>query len=158
DRRSLAFDRIHGARDGGGESDAVFRVADVVVHGLRNRNDLHALPVELGGIAEGVVTPDGDQVIQAQRLDILLHRGSDVVHAGGDAFLGALHLGETLPFEHRRELLHLRRIGPGTVQIGAAGAVDGAGVFAIEGQNVAGAAGRVLQIDVRQTLPSFANS
>ena len=65
---------------------------------------------------------------------------------------------EILAFEHGRQLLHLRGIGARAVQVGAAGAVDGAGILAIERQNVAGAAGGVVQIDVGQALPSAADA
>ena len=44
------------------------------------------------------------------------------------------------------------------MQVGAAGAVDGAGVLAIQRQHVARAAGRILQVDVGQPFPAAANA
>ena len=40
----------------------------------------------------------------------------------------------------------------------AAGAVDGAGVFAVERQDVARLAGRIVEVDVGQALPAAANA
>src|SRR5262249_33311221 len=51
-----------------------------------------------------------------------------------------------------------RRIGARAVQISAAGAVDGAGVIAVERQDVARAAGEVVQIDMREGLPAAAQA
>ena len=67
--------------------------------------------------------------------------------------LGRLLLGKLLARQEWRQLLHLRRIGARAVQVGAAGAVDGARVIAIERLNVTGAARRIVQIDVRQRFP-----
>src|ERR1035438_7782803 len=47
-RGALALDGIHGARDSGRESDAVFRVSHIVVHGLWHGEHLNSLAVELG--------------------------------------------------------------------------------------------------------------
>ena len=66
--------------------------------------------------------------------------------------------GKLLPLQHRGQLLHLRGIGARTVQVGAAGAVDGAGILAIQGQHVTGAARRILQVDVGQPFPAAANA
>ncbi len=87
-----------------------------------------------------------------------LHRGSHVVDRGGDAFFGAFDFRETSALQHGGQLFHLRRIGARAVQIGAAGAVDGAGVLAIERQNVAGPAGGVVEVDMGQALPAAANA
>ena len=73
-------------------------------------------------------------------------------------FLVVSFFGKLLALQHRRQLLHLRGIGARAVQIGAAGAVDGAGVLAIQRQNVARAAGRVLQVDVGQPFPAAADA
>ena len=49
------MDGVAGAGDRRRKTDAIFRVADVVVHRLRNGNDLDAERVELGRVAERVV-------------------------------------------------------------------------------------------------------
>ena len=75
DSGALALDGVHGAGDGGGEADAVLGVAHVVVHRLGDGDDLEALAVELGGVAERIVAADGDQVIEAEGLDVLQDGG-----------------------------------------------------------------------------------
>src|SRR5262247_4915184 len=52
DRGPLALDGVAGAGDRGREADAVLGVADVVVHRLRDGDDLDAETVELVRIAE----------------------------------------------------------------------------------------------------------
>ena len=69
-------------------------------------------------------------------------------------FLVVSRDGKRAAFEHRRQLRHLRWVGARAVQVGAAGAVDGAGVLAVQRQDVAAAAGRVLQVDVGQAFPA----
>ena len=66
DRGALPLDGVHGAGDGGGEADAVFGVPHVIVHRLGDGDDVEALAVEFGGIAERVVAANGDQVIQVE--------------------------------------------------------------------------------------------
>ena len=68
DRGALAIDGVGGARDRGRKADAIFRVADIVVHRLRNRHHLDAEPVEVGGVAQRVVAADGDQVFKVELL------------------------------------------------------------------------------------------
>ena len=58
DGSSLPLDRVAGAGDRRRESDAVLSIADVVVHRLRNTNDLDAEIIELGRIAERVIAAD----------------------------------------------------------------------------------------------------
>ncbi len=70
DGGALALDGVGGAGDGGGEADAVFGVADVVVHRLRHCDDFEALPVEMRRVAERIVAADGDQIIELELLDI----------------------------------------------------------------------------------------
>ena len=65
---------------------------------------------------------------------------------------------ESLSAEKRRQLAHLRRIGAAGVQQGAAGAVDGARVVAVQRQNIAFFAGRIVEIEMRQALPAAADA
>ena len=132
--RSMASD---GARDGGGKADAVFGIAHIVVHRLGHRDDFDALPVEMRGIAERVVAADGDQIIELQLFDVLQHLRRHVVDSGGDAVLGVLRRRKRGAGEKPGHLLHLQRIGAGAVQPRAAGAVDGAGVVAVQREDVA---------------------
>ena len=52
------------------------------------------------------------------------------------------------------QLFHLRWIGAAGVQHGAAIAIYGAGVVAVERKNIAFAALGIVQVDVRQPLPA----
>ena len=69
-RGALALDGVHGARDGGREADAVLGIPHIVVHGFRHGDHLHSVPVELRRVAERVVSADGDQIVQPERLDV----------------------------------------------------------------------------------------
>src|SRR5207302_9226579 len=59
DRGALALDRVAGAADRRREADAVLGVAHIVVHRLRDGDDLEAETVELGRVAQRVVAADG---------------------------------------------------------------------------------------------------
>src|SRR5205823_2110826 len=107
--------------------------------------------------AQRVVAADRHQVFQPQRADVLEHRAGYVEHLGGGAVLGGLFHGECPTRQNRGQLLHFGWVGARAVQIGAAGAVDGARVLAVQRQNVAHAAGGVFQVDVGQPLPSAAD-
>ena len=158
DRGALPLDGVHGAGDGGREPDAVLGVSHVVVHGLGHGDHMHALAVEFGRVAQRVVAADGHQVIQGESLDVLEDRRGDVEHRRGHALLGGFLLGKFLPFQNRRDFLHLGRIGARAMQVGAARAIDGSGILPVEGKNVAGPAGGVLEVDVRQPFPAPANA
>jgi hypothetical protein len=79
------LDGITGARDCSGEADAVLGVAHVIVHGLRDGNDLDAELVELGGIAQRVIPADRDQVFDAESREVGNHLGGEVPGLGRDA-------------------------------------------------------------------------
>ena len=159
--RALPGDRIGGARDRGGKADAVFGVVDIVVHGLRNRNHLHAHGVQFGGIAECVVSADRDQRSEPQRLRCfsrtceLTSYTIDVLPPLVTSFLRKiLVLEEIGKLRHR----HLGGIGPAAVQDRAAVTVDGAGILARQRQDVARFAWLIVQADVGQPFPSAPNA
>jgi hypothetical protein len=79
DGGALAVDGAFGAGDGGGETDAVLGVADIVVHGLGDGDDLDAFLVEAGGVGEGIVATDGDDVVGAEFGEVGQNRLRDVV-------------------------------------------------------------------------------
>src|SRR5262249_1796884 len=85
-RGPLALDRVAGAGDRGREADAVLGVVNVAIHRLRDCNDLHAELVELGPVAERVVTTDGDEMLDAQRREVRQHLLGDVPGICGDTF------------------------------------------------------------------------
>src|SRR6266508_1395844 len=106
DSGALPLDGVAGAGDRGREADAVLGVADVVVHGLR----------------------DGDELLDAEPREVRQHLAGDVPRLGGDAALGAGRGWKVLADEMIRQLLHLGRIGAARVQHGAAAPVYGARV------------------------------
>src|SRR5882762_2221749 len=150
---ALAGDEFLGASDGGREADAVFGALDVVVHGFGNGDDGHAGGGERGGEAERVVAADGDKAADAQAFEILEDDGSEVVMLAVERkFFDAVG-GDEL-----RELGfdHLARVGTRGVEYGAARAIDGAGIFAIEWANVR--VGGIGGIHMGKTLPAFADA
>src|SRR5947208_731653 len=56
------------------------------------------------------------------------------------------------------QLLHLGRVGAARVQHGAAAPIDGAGIFTVQGNNVVGPAGRILDVQVHEGLPATAET
>src|SRR5215216_3653244 len=158
DSGALPLDGVAGAGDRGREADAVLGVADVVVHRLRDGDDLDAEFVDLGCVTERVVAADGDQVLDAEPREVSQHLASDVPRLGCDAALGAERGWTVLADEMIRQLLHFRRIGAARVQHGAAAPIDGARVFTVQRDEVVGPAGRVLEVQVREGLPTTAET
>ena len=67
------------ARHAGAESNAVVGPENVVVHRLRNRDDIHPLVVQSFAIAERVVPADRDQDVDANVLEVFQHVFGDVI-------------------------------------------------------------------------------
>src|SRR5580704_10398061 len=151
---ALAIDGIFGARDGGREADAVFGAVDVVVHGFGNADYGKTFAGEDGGEAERVVAADGDEAVDAEALQIFDHDGSEVVNFAVE--------GEFLQLVGRDVGGNFvggdfARIGAGSVQPGAAAAVNGASIFAGE-LAVEAVVAAVGLIHVGETFPPFANA
>ena len=70
------FDR---ACDASAEADAVVRARYVVVHRLGNRENLDPFLVQSLSIAQRIVTPDRNQVVDVQKLEILQDGRSYVI-------------------------------------------------------------------------------
>ena len=66
----------------GAEADTVVGAGNVIVHRLRNGDDLHAFLIEPHTVAQRVVSSDGDEVIDAQPVQILEHFRGQVVFFG----------------------------------------------------------------------------
>src|SRR5438046_6325374 len=145
DSGALPLDGVAGAGDRGREADAVFGVADVVVHRLRDGNDLDAEFVELGRITERVIAADDDQVFDAEPREVRQHLAGEVPRLGRDAALGAQGGWKVRADEMIWQLLNFGRIGAARVQHRAAAPVDGASVFTVQRNEVVRPAGRVLQ-------------
>ena len=154
DGGALARDGVARARDGGGKAEAVFGALNVIVHGLRHGDHGEAGFRESGSEAERVVTANRDQAIDAQALQIADHDGGEVVNFAVERKLFQI-LGRNI----FRKLGggHFARIGARGVQDGAAGAVDGARVFARELANIKIVVGAI-GIEMREPFPSAANA
>src|SRR5579864_2471768 len=136
DRGPLPVDGVHSPRNRRRKTDAVFGVANIVVHSLWNREHLHALAIQFRSVTESIVTTDGDQVLETQRLNVLQHGRRHIVYSAGHALLGRLFGFEFLSFENGRQLFHFCWIGARGVQEGPASPIDGARVLAVQRQNV----------------------
>src|SRR5258708_6595552 len=147
-----------GAGDRGREADAVFGVANVVVHRLRDGDDLEAEFVELGRIPERVIAADSDQVFDAEPREVCQHLAGEVRRLGRDAALGTQGNWKVLADEMIGQLLYFGRIGAARVQHSAAAPVDGARVFTIQRHEVVRPAGRVLEVQVCEGLPTPAET
>ena len=112
----------------------------------------------MGRVAQGVVTADRDQVIQFQPFDIFQYLRSHVVDGGRDSALRVLSRGKSRAGEKCGGFLHLQGVRARTVQPGPTRAVDSARVVAVQRKNVAADARRIVEVDVRQSLPSAPNA
>jgi len=74
--RAQIVGELNGARDAGAEANAVIGAGDIVVHGLGNADDLETFLIKTHGIAECVVATDGDEIFDAQPVEILQNFGS----------------------------------------------------------------------------------
>jgi hypothetical protein len=150
---ALAGDELLGARDGGGKADAVFGALNVVVHCLGNGDNGHACSGKGGREAKGVVAADGDEAGDAEAVEIFEDDGSEVVVLAVERkFFDAISgddFGE-LGFDH------FARVGARGMEDGAAGAIDGSRVLAVERANVG--VGRIGGIHVGETFPAFADA
>jgi len=126
---------------------------NVVIHCLRDCNDLDAEFVELGRVAERVVTADGDEVLDAESREVRQHLLGEVPGVGGGT-LSARGERKVLAGEVIGQLGHFRRVGTARVQHRPTATVDGARILAVEGHDVAAHAGRVFEVQVRQRFPA----
>src|ERR1041384_6616738 len=70
---------LHTASDGGAEADAVIGAEDVVIHGLRDRDDFDPFAMQSLSIAECVVAADGYEYFDAEILKVLKHVWGEVL-------------------------------------------------------------------------------
>ncbi len=115
---SQAVRHGNGARHSGAETDAVVGAGNIVVHGLRNGDHLHALLIQAYAVAQRVIPANGDEIVDAKPAQIFQHFRGQVVR------LGAIN---RLEVSRNAGLLHLAWIGSRGVQertAGAACAVD----------------------------------
>ena len=131
---------------------------NVVIHRLRNGNDLDAEFTELGRVAERVVTADGNEMLDAQRREVRQHLLGDVPGVAGDTFTTPGEWKVLAGDEVIGELRHFGRVGAARVQHGPAAPVDGARVLTVERYHVAAPAVRILEVQVRQRLPAAAET
>ena len=154
DGGALPVDGGGGPGDGGGEADAVLGALHVVVHGLGDAHHLHAPSLELGRRLERPVAADGDEGVDLEPLQVLEDLGGEVV---GHAPL-PLAAGRFRPTRWGGRSADLGRSDPAGVEDGAAVAVDGPGVLAVQLEHVPGLAGRVVEVHVGEPLEALADA
>src|SRR5579875_3304006 len=110
-----------------------------------NADHLDSQLIEPRGVAERVVAADGDQVIEPQPLQISQDLRAEIP--------GVAALREGAVGEKIGKFFHLRRIGARRMQNGSAEAVDGAGVFAVQGPDVMFDACRIVEVEMGQAFP-----
>src|SRR5258705_5782524 len=108
---ALALNGVARPRDGGRKTDAVLGIVDVVVHRLRDRDDLDANRVELGRVTQSVVSADSDQMFDTEGREVRQHSAGDVPGFGYSAPFGAYGDWKVLAEEMAGQLLHLGRVG-----------------------------------------------
>src|SRR5580700_3578171 len=154
DGSSLPLDRVAGAGDRRRESDAVLSIADVVVHRLRNANDLDAEIIKLGRIAERVIPADGNQMFDTERRKVRQHLLGDVPGLGG-ATQGDW---KVLAGEMSGQFLDFGGVGAARVQHGSPAPVDRARVLTVQLHDIMRPAGRVIEVQMRECLPTSTES
>ena len=70
---------LNGAGNTGGKTNTVVGAWHVVIHGLGDGNDLHAFLIQPYGIAQCIITTDGDQVIDTQPVEVFEQLGGQVI-------------------------------------------------------------------------------
>jgi hypothetical protein len=133
-------------------------VPHVVVHGLRDRDDIEPELVESGGVAERVVAADCNQVVEAEFFQVLEHVLAHVEHRRRDALFRELGLRKIDALNEVRDLLHLGGIRSAGVEERTARPVDGPRILARQGKNVAGHAGGIVEVDVRESFPASSDA
>src|SRR5262249_23629523 len=129
-------------------------VAHIVVHRLRDGDDLDAKLIKLRRIAERVVAADRNEVLDAERGEVRQHLPGEVPGFRVDTALVAWGGRKVLAGEMLGQLLHFGRFGGARMQYGPAAPVDRARVLAVEWHEVAAPAGRVVDVEVREALPA----
>src|SRR4029078_4273418 len=107
DSRALPLDSIAGACDRSRKANAVLGITDVVVHRLRDCDDLDAEFIELGRETERIVAADGDQVVDAESGKVGQHLAGEVPRYGRAATLGARGEWNVLACKMIGQLFHL---------------------------------------------------
>jgi hypothetical protein len=148
-RGAEAVDHLDGAGDAGAEADAVVGARNVIVHGLWNADDLETFFVQTNAIAEGVVTADGDERVDAKPGEILEDFGSEVVLFGGK-----------FVFQMRGDvgLGNAAGIGAGRMEKGAAGAAGTIDDFFVEEEKVVGVVVVLFADHVHEAGPAMADA
>src|SRR6266436_7616720 len=97
-------------------------------------------------------------MFDAEGREVRQHAAGDVPRLGCGAALGAYGDWKVLAEEMAGQLLHLGRIGAARVQHGSAAAIDGAGIFTVQRDNVVGPAGRIFDVQMGEGLPATAKT
>ena len=141
--------QFDGSRHARAEPNAVIRTGNVIVHGLGDRDDLDSLFVQSVSVTQRVVAADGNEIVDAQEVEVLQNERRDVVgfiHVGAGRALGNTAAGEVAGTRAGRVKERAPRPG-------------GAGyeVFA-EFHDVLGVVGLRIRGQIHQSSPSPANA
>src|SRR5690349_12742110 len=144
-----AVDHLNGTGNAGAEADAVVGAGDVIVHSLRNADDLEALFVEANAVAQSIVATDGNESVNAKPGEILQDFRSEVVFLCCELILemrGDIGLSDAAG-------IGARGMEKGTT--GAAGAIDD---FFVEKKKIVGVVVVLFSDHVDETGPAVANA
>jgi len=100
----------------------------------------------------------GDKMFDAEGREVRQHLARDVPRLGCGAALGADGDRKVLAEEMVGQHFHLGGVGAAGVQHGSAASIDGAGIFTVQRDNVVGPAGRIFDVQVRESLPATAKT
>src|SRR3990172_35760 len=136
----------HAAGDRRREPDAILGAVDIVIHGFGDRHDRDAFVVQTQRIRKRIISADRNYCIQTQFVDDLQYVGRKI-------------LDLAVPLTTRQKgrdvfLAHLPRIGPRSVQYGAAGAINRPDRVVVEHHRVPGDACRIIWLTLQQAAPT----
>src|SRR5579863_3462969 len=112
-RGPQAVRHLDRAGDAGTEPDAIIGPRNIVVHGLGDGDDAHSLLDQTHSVTERVVTADGNQVVDAQKVEIFQYLRSQIVVVAVERHLQMWGNGT---------FLHFTGVGARTVQERSTGA------------------------------------
>jgi len=135
--------------DAGAEPKAVVGAGDIVVHGLGDGDDLDALLVKGDGVAQRVIAPYGDEIIDPQAFDILQDLLGEVV---GLVLVLVAQMGRHI------DVGNMARPGAGGVEEGAAGAADFVDDFFCQDLAAFRFIGQFVPVDLDQPRPAAADT
>ena len=149
-------DKLNATGNGGAKTDAIIGAVDIIVHRLGNGDDGKALAMETLAVAQGIVTADGNQRVNAQVLQVLENVGREIT---GTRVL-RFRLGVLWIFKKLRYIVgpHPTGIGPARMEEGAAGTVNGPHPLRVQGHHILVKTIRVVSVELQEPPPAAADT